>query len=148
MKMKKLLAGLLAGAMTLTSLTLASFAADGEETSSYIILNAHTANWGLRGSQKIAIKKGTNEYTLSLTNKGGYNDSFKTETGKGELTVRFYDAKENLKDMTLMSVSVDEVDKNFSTVEAVQTNSTWDFVLGENAPGISKAHDIAFTDEQ
>ena len=112
MKMKKILAGVLAGALTVTSLTLASFA-DNEETSSLISVKGNTKWYAINiDYEQTPIKKGTNTYTLSFTNENTYNDSFGVSgDDKGALEIIFADLSENLKDITLDSVSVDDEEK-------------------------------------
>ena len=145
MKMKKILAGVLAGALTLTSLTLVSFA-DNEETSSYISVKGNTKWWAMNiDYEQTPIKKGTNTYTLSFTNENTYNDSFGVDgDDKGALEIIFSDLSENLKDITLDSVSVDDEEKTIGGDTTPETKEYyWD---GTDSPKVT--HVITFTESQ
>lgn len=154
MKLKKILSGFLAAAMAVTTMVTATFnAGAAEDPKSYVTVKGNTRDWALNISftPKTMIQVGTNTYDLAFTNENSYDDSFAAGVDddgnpkKAAIAINFMDVDKRLSDMSLLSVSVDGVDKDVSSSDVTPKSWLYD---EETKASIEVAYSIILTDEQ
>ncbi len=134
MKLKKLAAGLLAAVVAVTSSVIVPVTASAADAP-YVNVKGYTASWAMNidYAGKTTFAAGTDQYTIELTNAEGeptantngvYNDSF----AGGAIALNFMDPSGVLTDFSVVSVSVNGVDKgvSYSKEDAEFDEYLWD----------------------
>lgn len=146
MKLKKILSGFLAAAMAVTTMVTATFNASAEDPQSYITIKGNTTSYAMSSSDssKTMVKAGTNTYDFSYTS-GGYPDSFVASNNATAISIRIFDVDKRLSDISLLSVSVDGVDKGVSSSDVVDAPWLYDEDIKAS---VEKSYTITLSDEQ
>ncbi len=143
MKLKKLLAAVTAAALAVTTMAVTSFTASAAAFTPYILLNVNSNTWGINGSwvaaDKTEIIAGKTEYEFTYT--ASKDDTWNGDDAKIEAYC--YSPMDNLKNMSIKSVSINDADKNISVNAGSYNPYLWDNIESGSVPGYSMQVDAA-----
>lgn len=143
MKLKKLLAAVTAAALAITTMAVTSFTASAASFTPYILLNVNSQDWGINGAwvaaDKTEITAGQTEYEFTYT--AGKDDTW--DGDKAQITAYCYSPIDNLKNVSIKSVSINGVDKGISASAGAFNEYTWDQLQSTTVPGYAITVDSA-----
>ncbi len=146
MKLRKILAGFLAGAVAMSSMVVTSITASAAATTAWFYVKGASSSWSLNiPKEDITINEGTETYTVSYTHDGWDGSSVFDYSGNNPLSFYVFDPDQanSIKDVNVV-VEVDDVEKLNFDVTPSWTPYLWDPNANANANGFS----YIFTEEQ
>lgn len=146
MKLRKILAGFLAGAVAMSGMVVTSITASAAATTAWFYVKGASSSWSLNiPKEDITINEGTETYTVSYTHSGWDGSSIFDYSGDNPLSFYVFDPDQanSIKDVNVV-VEVDDVEKLDFDVTPSWTPYVWDPNANANANGFS----YIFTEEQ